>query len=518
MNELFAIAGHFIDPKTIGNIEPLGNGLINDTYRIMVDGRPKYVLQRINNAVFTDVDMLQSNIEAVTNHIKKKYESQGVNDVNRRVLHFLKADTGNTYVVENEKYWRVMDFIADSYTYEAVTPEYAYFAGRSFGDFESLLSDFVLFRFITQMTCFAAPFLLLMLTRNGSLDTRLKVFCAAIAAEEIAGDIFFLLVRLSGSDDHETISLFHTSGEYQTNIWDWLLYFAVNILLYCLIYRLFRFNQYEELDKESRRPTLGLTVFCILALSIPDCVRSVVPEDSSLMPLFYRFYLITVAVLVLFYCRQIAFHSRYRTEKAIIDQVLSEERKQYQQLKENIDVINARCHDLKHQLDDFSGKLTEQEVSELRNAMEFYDSNIKTGNEVLDVVLRLSQLSCEKEHIQLSCLADGACLSFMRTRHVYSLFNNALNNAIEAVKKLPDEEKKVISVSVINHGKFAEIEVTNYFDGTLPSPGDTSKGDRNHHGFGTISMRYIAEEYSGHLSIQTQKDIYTLRISIPFQN
>ena len=100
----------------------------------------------------------------------------------------------------------------------------------------------------------------------------------------------------------------------------------------------------------------------------------------------------------------------------------------------------------------------------------------------------------------------------------YSLFNNALNNAIEAVKKLPDEEKKVISVSVINHGKFAEIEVTNYFDGTLPSPGDTSKGDRNHHGFGTISMRYIAEEYSGHLSIQTQKDIYTLRISIPFQN
>ena len=114
MNELFAIAGHFIDPKTIGNIEPLGNGLINDTYRIMVDGRPKYVLQRINNAVFTDVDMLQSNIEAVTNHIKEKYESQGINDVYRRVLHFLKADTGNTYVVENEKYWRVMDFIADS--------------------------------------------------------------------------------------------------------------------------------------------------------------------------------------------------------------------------------------------------------------------------------------------------------------------------------------------------------------------------------------------------------------------
>ncbi|KWW38817.1 MAG: aminoglycoside phosphotransferase [bacterium F083] len=143
MNELFAIAGHFIDPNTIEDITPLGNGLINDTYKIMVKGeaKPKYVLQRINNAVFTDVDMLQNNIEAVTNHIRKKYESQGMADINRRVLHFLKADTGKTYILENEKYWRVMDFIADSYTYEAVTPEYAFYAGRSFGDFESLLTD-----------------------------------------------------------------------------------------------------------------------------------------------------------------------------------------------------------------------------------------------------------------------------------------------------------------------------------------------------------------------------------------
>ena len=143
MNGLSTIAGRFIDPKTIENIAPLGNGLINDTYKIMVkgDAKPKYVLQRINNAVFTDVDMLQDNIEAVTSHIRKKYESQGVEDINRRVLHFLKADTGKTYIFENGKYWRVMDFIADSYTYEAVTPEYAYYAGRSFGDFESLLTD-----------------------------------------------------------------------------------------------------------------------------------------------------------------------------------------------------------------------------------------------------------------------------------------------------------------------------------------------------------------------------------------
>ena len=122
MNGFFSIAGHFIDPNSIASIEPLGNGLINDTYKIMVHGEthPKYVLQRINNVVFTDVDMLQNNIEAVTCHIRKKYENQGIKDIDRRVLHFLKADTGKTYAVEDGKYWRVMDFIADSYIMRGV--------------------------------------------------------------------------------------------------------------------------------------------------------------------------------------------------------------------------------------------------------------------------------------------------------------------------------------------------------------------------------------------------------------
>lgn len=141
MDHLYNIAAHFIDSKTIEDVQPLGNGLINDTYKILVNGIPKYVLQRINNTVFTDVDMLQSNIEAVTNHIRQKYERQRIVDLNRRVLHFLKADTGKTYIVEDGQYWRVMDFIEDSFTYDAVTPDYAYFAGKSFGDFESLLTD-----------------------------------------------------------------------------------------------------------------------------------------------------------------------------------------------------------------------------------------------------------------------------------------------------------------------------------------------------------------------------------------
>ena len=66
----------------ISDVKPLGEGLINDTFKVYIKGEesPKYVLQRINNAIFQDVELLQDNIEKVTNHIRKKLEASNVVD------------------------------------------------------------------------------------------------------------------------------------------------------------------------------------------------------------------------------------------------------------------------------------------------------------------------------------------------------------------------------------------------------------------------------------------------------
>lgn len=125
-------------------IRPLGSGLINDTFRVTTpcNDTPDYVLQRINHAIFTDVDCLQRNIEAATNHIRRKLEAKGTPDIARHCLRFLQVpSTGKTYYYDGNSYWRVMEFIPDAYTYDAVTPEYAYYAGLGFGDFESMLAD-----------------------------------------------------------------------------------------------------------------------------------------------------------------------------------------------------------------------------------------------------------------------------------------------------------------------------------------------------------------------------------------
>ena len=78
MKDLLSIVSHFQMQGTVREIKPLGSGLINDTYKVTTAeaGAPDYVLQRINHAIFQNVEMLQSNIEAVTRHIRKKLEER----------------------------------------------------------------------------------------------------------------------------------------------------------------------------------------------------------------------------------------------------------------------------------------------------------------------------------------------------------------------------------------------------------------------------------------------------------
>ena len=127
----------------ITDVKPLGEGLINDTFKVYIKGdeSPKYVLQRINNAIFQDVELLQDNIEKVTNHIRKKLEANNESDIERKVLRFVRTNDDKKFYFDGEKYWRLMVFISDSYTYQSVTPEYSYTAGLAFGKFQSMLSD-----------------------------------------------------------------------------------------------------------------------------------------------------------------------------------------------------------------------------------------------------------------------------------------------------------------------------------------------------------------------------------------
>lgn len=143
MNSLQNIVSHFQLKGTALSPEPLGAGLINDSYlvRTAENDCPDYVLQRINHAIFQDVDLLQHNIHCVTEHIRHKLEAAQTPDIDRRVLSFIPAEDNKDYWFDGSHYWRMMRYINDSYTHQAVTPTSSRNAGLAFGHFQAQLAD-----------------------------------------------------------------------------------------------------------------------------------------------------------------------------------------------------------------------------------------------------------------------------------------------------------------------------------------------------------------------------------------
>lgn len=137
---------HILDQFNLGDrvkeVTPFGNGHINDTLKVVTgDGEARYVLQRINHLIFTQVDVLQNNIRIVTSHIRKKLEERGEPDIDRKVLTFIDSNQGKNYYYDGENYWRVCMMIPRSRSYEQITPALSYRAGKAFGEFQRMLSD-----------------------------------------------------------------------------------------------------------------------------------------------------------------------------------------------------------------------------------------------------------------------------------------------------------------------------------------------------------------------------------------
>ena len=144
-DKLLSIVDQFAIRGTVAEIKPLGEGLINDTLLVKTAeaDAPNYVLQRVNTNVFPDVEMLMGNIRAVTRHIRQKLEAAGADDIDRKVLTFvaLKSDPDKLFTTVEGEPWRLMVFINDAVTKQAVNPESSEAAGEAFGQFQAMLAD-----------------------------------------------------------------------------------------------------------------------------------------------------------------------------------------------------------------------------------------------------------------------------------------------------------------------------------------------------------------------------------------
>ncbi|MBA4323247.1 MAG: desulfatase, partial [Odoribacter sp.] len=122
-----------------------GSGHIHDTYLVNTTEKEKdnYILQRLNNHIFTNIPQLQKNIERVTGHLRSKIITIPGSDIKRECLNLINSKDGRSWIIDNEQnFWRMYICISDHKSYNiADSPDRAFEGGKAIGRFQAMLSD-----------------------------------------------------------------------------------------------------------------------------------------------------------------------------------------------------------------------------------------------------------------------------------------------------------------------------------------------------------------------------------------
>lgn len=266
------------------------------------------------------------------------------------------------------------------------------------------------------------------------------------------------------------------------------------------------------------RQMVSAWVFCIMSENL--FIYAKVDPGAALFNIVLQFYCIT-----LLYLQSALFKkSSMRKELETIQLLWHQQKGQYQLSKETIELINHKCHDLKHQVQAIRAVKDEKEretyLGKIEKSVQIYSAIVRTGNEILDTILTEKSLICENSGIHINCVADGSLLAFMNPVDLYTLFGNALDNAIEAVRKLESKEKRVIDIMLYERQSFLMLQIVNpmcgevKFEDGLPL---TTKAKNGYHGYGMKSMLHTIQKYEGHLTTEVKNGCFYFNVMLPLE-
>lgn len=314
-------------------------------------------------------------------------------------------------------------------------------------------------------------------------------------------------------------------------IWRGILLLSIYIGFFWLVFRIEKKMQlYKYCQQITGKETFSavvIAVFSFLFSNISYVVARVPLEGNILAGIFYMRMLGELCGIVILYAYQTKV-CEYILEKELtaIQSMYKRQYDQYRYYQSSMEMIHIKYHDLKHQITGLRGEKDEAKREEWLDQLEHeLDENRlleQTGNHVLDTILGAKIFQARKNHIRITCVADGRLLNFMHVTDICTIFGNALDNAIESVATLEDPKKRMIHVTLSKQKNFVLINISNYIaddieleKGELPK---TSKINKEDHGYGLKSIQKTIDKYEGSMSVQGKNHWFELRILLPDKN
>ena len=334
------------------------------------------------------------------------------------------------------------------------------------------------------------------------------------AGNSLGSNIYEIIIELT----HSVSIFFMWQNDY--DVLGFLMFFAVHAVVFFSLYftcaRAFA-KTAKTVDRNINRSIVGMFVIATWTLTAiqGSNVFNSAYSGAMLEAVSYTFHglMAMIYIIIIFSLRFILVWVHTSQEKEAEKAFYDSYREKIELQERNMELINVKCHDMKHQLRTLLERqnLDEEFIKETQNAISIFDADVKTGNYTLDTLLTQKSLVCNAQKIQLTVMLDGDALSFMSVQDINSFFGNAIDNAIEYLATT-DEENRFIRISSFQNGNILTIRIENYCDTALKfnknGRPQTTKEDNGYHGFGTKSMQKTAQKYNGDASFVRQDDLF----------
>ena len=308
------------------------------------------------------------------------------------------------------------------------------------------------------------------------------------------------------------------NGQLFIQWWIYLVVIAIRLIVIAICYKAFKNFKYEIQKKD-----LGVLSFIFLFVFFCFFVINynlLNLNTIEVFPLYGLGGLFCFLFIIQFlyskntmYIRELEKENEFKIDK------MQRQFEYYQDKQKDEERIQSIYHDMKNHLLVLEGKESTSEtkkmVKEIRKQIEDYEDYIHTGNDFLDIIIKDKVKLAKENNIDLTVMIDFSDIDTIEALDISTIFGNGIDNAIEAVEKLP-EEKRVILIKAGKINDFISIVMENNYDEKLVSKNNkTTKKDTFLHGFGIFNIRNATEKYGGTCTITKDKGKFVLKVLIP---
>lgn len=360
-------------------------------------------------------------------------------------------------------------------------------------------------------------FILIFCISGAKFEVLSLCFVLSVATSRASSDIYgiFDLIGVFRFDWFSNDNIPAVNGDSLIFL-NWVIFYIIHFLFTFGIYLIFRNINTENRVKNMY--LLGMS-FCMLFIClVMDGIISAYLYEGGVVPVTLRFVLVLCSFFVLILIKEVQRGDRVKTELETAEKIIAQQARQYEQSSRNIELINIKCHDLRKQIRSM-GSQERVDTDEIAEIVRIYDSSVKTGNDTLDVILTGYGLRFEAEKIDFCCMLDGGYFSAFAVSDLHALFGNILDNASEYLSSFKEEEKKFVRMNTKERGEYFILTAENYFEGDISFDKDgnpiTHKDDKDNHGFGIRSIKYITAKYGGFNDIEVSDGLFIVRCCFP---